>query len=166
MDILTNIELQLTEVLKDIDNAVTTPAGYNYYNTVTVVNNTDDANATDFGLFPTVSVYQEPDEINKDELANAYFNKTSYVIEGNVALDNESDNPRFDINQKMNELLADIKTVLGTNPTLNCACDMTTITRSNRTYNNSGELFRVGQVRVYVTVQYKQLRTNADMRKY
>jgi len=164
MDLITNIETQMVECLKRIDVAVPAPSGYVYYNTVTIVNKTDEACALDFGEYPTIAVYMDTDENNEDAFANAFMNTIRFKIEGNVAITDESDNPRFDIRVKMNELLSDIKAIFGNYPTINCSCDNSHLTNSTRIYNVKNDEFRVGQLEVWVEVQYSQLRADPNYR--
>ena len=165
MDMLSFIELNLKETLKRIDMSTPAPSGYPYYNTVTIVNYTDEASGIDYGKYPMLNVYLEPGEDTKRFTANSYINQDRFKIEGKVALLDESDNPRFDINVKMNELLSDIKAVLGNHPTLNCSCDDCFIINSSREYNgNKADVFRVGQLNVWVTVKYSQLQNNPNKR--
>jgi len=164
MDMLSNIEYQMAEVLKKIQIGQQAPSGYPYYNTVSIVNETDEASAIEYGKYPMVSIYLEPSENNNTEYTNAYLNVVQFKLDCKVALIDEVPNPRFAINEKMNTLLSDIKAVFGNYKTLNCSCDMSTILRSNRKYNIKNDLFRVGQLEVYIEVKYTQQLNNPNKR--
>lgn len=164
MDLLTNIEKQLALIMKDIKKTTTLPSGYIYYNTVDITNIEDECVVADRGSFPTVSVYQEPNENILSGTQHAYENEVFFKLVGSVSNDNPVDTPRFAINKKMNELLADIKAVLSNNNDLNCSCELVEILNSNRKYNNDGDEFRAGDLIVNLRVSYTQSRLNPNTR--
>jgi hypothetical protein len=165
MDLLTEIEVELANVLKLIQSTTTTPGGYTYYNDVTNTNLEDECIMIDRGDFPSIAIYQDPDEVVLSGEQAAYKNELKFKLVGSVSLDDiESDTPKFDINKKMNELLSDIKQVLSDNYNLNCTCDMVEITRSTRVYNIQADVFRAGDLIVYITVTYMQSRANVNNR--
>ena len=162
MDMLTNIEEQLKNVLLLIDSSTTNTNGYQFYNTVTQVNIDDEAVAIDRGYYPTINVYLDSDDTVEYSDQYAYRNKAIYKLVGNVALLDEVEFPRFAIRQKMNELYSDIKAILRQYSTLNCSCDIVTIQRMYRTYNQSSDVFRAGQVNIIIAVEYYQSALNPN----
>jgi len=164
LDLLTKIEEQLALIMKDIKTTTTLPSGYIYYNDVTITNIEDECVATSAGNFPTVSVYQKPNENILSGTQHAYENEVFFELVGSVSLDDPVDTPRFAINKKMNELLSDIKAVLSNNNSLNCSCELVEVLNSTRKYNNDGDEFRAGDLIVNLRVSYTQSRLNPNTR--
>jgi len=163
MDMLTNIELELKNALLTIGG--TSIFGYDYYNNVTIVNVEDEAVAVEFGQYPTIAVYLSEREPIISQNSGAYNNRPQFKLVCDVALEQTEDieNPRFQINQKMNEMLSDIKAVIHINNTLNCACNEIMIVDSFRTYNTDGDMYRVGQLNVMLSVDYAQSKLNPNL---
>jgi len=162
MDRLTSIELALKDVLLTIDSSVTNTQGYTYYNTVTVVNIDDECIADEYGSYPTIAIYLSPDEQIESGLQGAYRNTAYFNLKCTVVNDPDVSNPRFQINQKMNEVLSDLKERLSSNYHLNETVDLVTIMSSRRQYLNGGDEFRAGDLIVSLKVQYTQMRLNPD----
>jgi hypothetical protein len=161
IDRLTDIELQMKNVLLEIQSTTTTPNGYTYFNDVTVVNMEDESLMLAYGDYPSINIYLDPEETVLSGEQNAYRSIAKYRLVGRVAVDDLTPQPRFAINEKMNTLLSDIKAVLSENFTLNCTCDRADIKRSLRIYNDdTGHNLRVGQLVVGVEVLYSQSRLN------
>lgn len=162
IDPLTNIELEMKNVLLDIVVANPLPSGYVYYNDVTVVNVDDECVATERGDYPTISIYLNPDEKILSGEQHAYFNEVYFNLVCSVSLNDPVDTPRFEINKKMNEMLADIKGAFSANHTLNCACATTELLRSRRVYNTNGDEFRAGDIIIDLKVKYMQSRLDPN----
>jgi len=160
MDRITDIELQLKNVLLNIDEETPLP-NYTFYNTVTVVNIDDEALALDRGDYPTIAIYLDPNETVLSGEQRAFRNKLSFKIVGSVSNDEPIDMPRFEINQKMNELYSDIKAVLSDNYQLNNSCDRVDIKSSTRKYLNDG--LRAGDIEIIIDVYYSQSRLNPNI---
>lgn len=162
MDLLTSIEIELSNVFKQINEATPLPSGYEFYNTVDIVNIEDEAVAVEYGQYPLVEIYQDPDETQGSNYGRAYRNNVYFKIVCKVALEDEVENPQFRINQKQNEILSDIKAIISYNLSLNCKAQMVTILRSVRTKNIQGDVFRTGNLVVYLKVEYAQEQTNPN----
>ena len=162
MDLITNIELEMKNSFLQILSTTTTGGGYTYYNDVTVVNVDDECVATERGDYPTISIYLEPDEkvLSGEQLA--FMNEIYFKLVCSVSLNDPVDTPRFEINQKMNELLSDIKANISDNYNLNCSCDLVEIIRSRRVYNDNGDEFRAGDLIIDLKVKYVQSRLNPN----
>lgn len=163
MDLLTEIEIELSNVMKQINKSTTLNSGYTFYNTVDIVNIEDEAVAVEYSQYPIVEIYLEPEENYGSNYGRAYRNSAYFKIVGKVALDQEVDNPKFEINRKMNELLSDIKAIITYNLSLNCKAQMVTLLRATRTKNIQHDVFRVGQLNVYLKVEYAQEQTNPNI---
>jgi uncharacterized protein YicC (UPF0701 family) len=85
-----------------------------------------------------------------------------FKLECGVTVDGEEDAPKFAINQKMNELLSDIKACISANYHLNDTADLTTILRSKREYTTAGDSYRAGNLIVYLKVHYSQSRLDPN----
>ena len=163
MDLLTNIELEMKNAMLDIQTSATSQ-GYTYYNDVTTVNLEDECIAVERGNYPTVSIYMEPEERQLGGYQRVYSNEAYFRLVCSVTLDTETDTPRFAINTKMNELLADIKKTISANYNLNCSCDLVELLNSRRVYNTNADEFRAGDLIVHLKVKYVQSRNNPDLK--
>lgn len=165
-DRLTEIEEALKSVMESI-NGSTLPSGYQYYNTVGVVNIDDDALASDIADFPTVAIYMGEDgETGLEGEQHAYRNEVAMRLV--VGVENaplsivDTQLPRFEINKKMNTMLSDIKAALSNNYQLNGTCDLVTYVSSERDYTENGNALRAGDLIVDVNIIYTQSRLNPN----
>lgn len=162
MDRLTTIETALRDVLLTIDKTVTTANGYTYYNTVDVVNIDDEAMADEFGSYPMLTIYLNPDERINSGNQGAFMNTAYMDIKCKVINDANVTNPRFQINQKLNTILSDVKEKLSAEYHLNGTVDLVTILSSRRQYLNMGEEYRAGDLFISIKIDYTQRRLNPD----
>jgi len=162
VDRLTSIEQELANVVKDINKAVPSPSGYVYYNTVVNTNIDDEVIMVDRGGYPVINIIMDPDETVLSGHQSAYMNEVGFKLVCGVALDSEVEFPRNAINQKMNELLSDIKACISANYHLNETADLTSILRSTRTYKTGGDNYRAGDLIVSLKIQYSQSRLDPN----
>lgn len=162
MDRLTAIETALKDVLLTIDSNTTTANGYTYYNTVNVVNIDDEAIADEYGDYPIITIYLEPNEIINAGNQSAFQNTAYFNIKCKVINDAGVENPRFQINQKLNTILSDIKEKLSANYHLNDTCDLVTILNSRRAYLPHDDEYHAGDLYIAIQVQYTQMRLNPN----
>ena len=163
MDLVTTFETELATALLSISGQAI-PSGYQYYNDVQAVNIIDEASSSDNNNYPMINIKMvNPDELIEQDSNSAYINTARYRLEGLVALENmEHPKPRYDIREKMNTLLSDIKACLWDNHTLNCSCDMVTLLSSSRVFNPNNNNSRVGQLEVEISITYSQRRDQPD----
>lgn len=166
-DLITNIEEQIQAKLLTIDSTTPLPRGYTFFKDVTVVNIEDEAVAQSIGDYPTVSVYLEPEETTKDGNFQSYNNTLHFKLVCSVALKADSSGagvPRFLINKEMNQILSDIKALFADDPSINCSCGNSWVKRSVRVYTTNGNAFRVGDINIFLDVQYFQLKDDPTVR--
>lgn len=161
MDRLSQIELELKNVLLGIDSSVTTGNGYTYFNTVTIVNMEDEGLILAYGDYPAINIYQDPEVTVLSGDQKAYMSMAKYKLVCKVTVDDLTPQPRFAINEKMNTLLSDIMAVISGNYNLNGVCNRVDIKRSLRLYNDESQNnLRVGQLIVGLEILYGQSRLN------
>jgi len=162
MDRITHIETELQKALLTILSTTTLPGDYTYYNDVTVVNVDDEVIADERGDYPTVCIYLDPDEKIISGEQRAFRSKLTFKLVCSVANDDIVDSPRFEINQKMNEMLSDLKALFSHNYHINETVDITNMKTSRREYNTNGDSIRAGDLIVTIECIYTQSRINPN----
>lgn len=162
-DRITIIEQALADMMLLIQKQSITPAGYQFFNSVNIVNVDDEAVATSYGEYPLVSIYLEEGEDILSGQANAYENQLNFMFRCSVDNDSPIGIPRFEINKKMNTILSDIKAVVSLDPTVGGVCDLITLVSSYRVYATDGNAMRAGDIEINATVIYSQSRSRPDL---
>lgn len=162
MDRITTIETELKNILLEIQTS-SPLSEYTFYNDVNIINIDDECVVMDRGDYPSISIYLNPNEQVISSSQRAYRNKLSFELVCSVSLNDVDDTPRFAINQKMSELVSDIKAILFEKYNLNCVCDLVEVGNHRRVYNTRGDIFRAGDVIIPITVTYSQSRINPNL---
>ena len=169
MDRLTTIETALADLIKTIQVPVTPTSGaYNYYTSTGQVNIEDEvlalAQNTNNKMVNYTIYLNEPEQNLEWSIGqNAYTNQIVFRIEARVHLVGTEGNPKFQINQKMNEVVSDFKYLLYKNHTLGGKCNFIRYDRSERMYNDSNNRIMTADVILYVVVNYSQSGSNPDL---
>lgn len=168
-DRITTIETKISDLIKTIVKPTTPVSGvYNYYTTCGTCNIEDEVlslavNATD--KLVNYVIYLEEPEINNEWSIgqSAYTNTLNFRINARVHNVGSESNPKFDINQKMNEVISDFKYLFGANHTLVGTCNYARYLRSTRNVDASNNRILAGNIDIYVTVNYSQSLGNPNL---
>ena len=169
MDRITTIETKLSDLIYTIQAPTVATSGiYNYYTTTGQVNiedevlalakNTDDKRVN-YEIYINEPEYNQEWSIGQ----NAYTNQIVFRVVGRVHLLGSEGNPKFQINQKMNEVVSDFKKLLYDNHTLGGKCNYARYVRSERVYNETNNRIMTAEIVMYISVNYSQSGTNPDI---
>jgi hypothetical protein len=87
---------------------------------------------------------------------SAYTNTLMFRVCGRVHLLGSEGNPKFQINQKMNEVVSDFKYLLGNDHTLGGTCNWIRYVTSERRYNETNNRIFTAEVDIILSVNYSQ----------
>lgn len=168
MDLLTTIELNIKSTLEGIVAPTSATSGYDYYTTTGTVNIEDESLSlsinTDNRMVNYVVTLDGNENNNTWSLGNsAYTNTVLFKVCARVHQDDTQGNPKFSINQKMNECLSDLKYAFGKNFTLNGKCEWIRYSRSNRVIHPSNNRIQTGDLECYFEVTYSQSMNNPNI---
>ena len=164
MDRLSQIEADLATQLITIDKTLQ-PEGYTYYNDVTICQQEDESIADVEDAYPVINIYLDPEETVLSGVSRAFQNTVRFRLECRVENDVDTDNPKFTILRKMNEIVSDLKYNLSKDQaTLGRTVDNIKIVRITRDFAiASNDNFRTGNCNVVIDVNYSQSRMNPDI---
>lgn len=169
MDRLTTIESALSTYIQTIQAPTSATSGvYNYYTTTGQVNIEDEVLALDKNTnnkMVNYTIYLDEPEQNLEWSIgqNAYTNQITFKVVAKVHLLGSEGNPKFQINQKMNEVLSDMKYMLYKNHTLGGKCNYVRYSRGERVYNETNNRILTAELTMYITVNYSQSGSNPDL---
>jgi len=158
MDRITQIENELTNVLKTIDGSA--QATYQYLTSVKSVDVEDEVLDIAMGGYPAILVDMNPNEVIGKGESKAYRNTIFFTLTCRVSNTDIRVSPKQSIKIEMNKLNQDIKYVLSDNYHLNDSVDMVTIVTTLRQFNKSNDILRTGDLIVNIKVDYTQSRLN------
>lgn len=169
MDRITTIETTLSTLISTIQVPTSATSGvYNYYTTTGQVNIEDEvlalAKNTDNKMVNYEIYINEPEQNLEWSIGqNAYTNQVVFRVVGRVHLLGSEGNPKFQINQKMNEVVSDFKYMLYKNHTLSGTCNYARYARSERVYNETNNRIMTADITLYIVVNYSQSGNNPDL---
>jgi len=117
-------------------------------------------------VFPSALIYYEPEE-SLDEpdgaWGQAYFNQVIFRVEVVAKLEEEYENPVFEINKELNKALDDLKKLFGKNWSLDGATDTIMYGGSERKEEALGDIFIPKRLITRWLCRYEQDRTSPDI---
>ena len=167
MDIVSNIELNLKQLLEGIDGTEQS-TGYTFHSTTGTVNIEDEILSR--------SMSGDPNDINHEIWQNdtetglrfaigqnALTNRIPFLIISRCKNIATVDNPMFAIKSKMNQVLSDIKHSIYMNNTLNGSCSHVTYVSSMKSINDDNNRIYTGELETVISVEYSQSGQNPDL---
>lgn len=154
-DLLTTIEYEMVKKIEGMTEGL-----YHF--------NWDSCNQLDVAKmeFPNAQIYLENENcLDSASGSNnqAYFQEVTFRIEVLARLEEECDNPRFDINVELNKALSDLKRVFGSDYSVNGSVDTIMYTGSNREYIRNNDIFIPAKLITRWNVRYEQDRSDPDV---
>jgi len=173
MDRITSIETELQTLISTIAVPIITsasppPVGYQYYTSTGTVQIEDEvlslATNVDSKMVNYV-IYLDQPEVNEEWSIGqcAYTNTLMFRVVGRVHLLGSEGNPKFQINQKMNEVVSDFKYLFGSKHTLNGKCNYVRYMTSERRYNENNNRIFTAEIDIILMVNYSQSLNNPDL---
>lgn len=151
--LLSKIETALEVIIQEMSIAT----GYNYNWGPYSTNEPDLAK----GTLPRANIYLENDESTDSENGPAndmYGHKSTYRIDLYVDMNYESDNPRFEINDRLNKAFDDLLMLFGNNYNISGTADTIQYKYSKREYLKQNDIMLPSKLMTYWVVEWESSR--------
>ncbi len=170
MDRITSIETKIKDLLLTIQIPTSaSPVDYNNYTSTGTVNIEDevlslDQNTNNKMVNYVIYLSDNGEQGLETSLGqNAFTNLIEFRIVGKVHNQGDEGNPRFTINQRMNEVVSDFKKLFGEHFDLDGLCLWCKYGRSTREYSDDGNRIMSAWITMYLSVMYSQSIKNPDL---
>lgn len=163
---ITDIEEKLKELLESIDGTIQ-PIGYTYHTKTGTVNIEDEvlslANNTDNKMVNYCIYASDETGLDWSIGQNSYMSELVILISARVHNVGDEGNPKFAINERMNEVLSDFKHLLYKNNTIGRMVEIAKYTGSRRVYSATNNRITTGDIEIFINLQYSQQGENPDI---
>ena len=172
MDRLTTIEESLIDLLETIEAGEELASGYIYYTTTGQADLADMALSESLNnensLSGVVNHLVVPSEDGEETAEwdigqNVYTNVGKYEIRSQVYCDPDDENPRRALKTAGNEVLSDIRALLGYNHTLGGEVNWCRILSNRFEYSENGDRIGGGTQITEIEIEYSQQLLNPDI---
>ena len=167
MDRLTTIENALYALLQSIDGTFQSN-GYTFYTVTGQVDIDDDVRATSKNAIVTDINHElresEDGETNEEwgDGQNIITNTMRYEIHSQIKLRGNEEKRRSEARAKCNEVLADIKYILGNNYQLGGLCNWVKYNDHRKEHTTEGDIINSAKLITEIEVNYSQALKNPD----
>ncbi len=174
MNMIDDIELQITNLLQSINLEIVPGYTYTYKTytgtvniydeTLSIAENKDDVDLPDQEFVVNYEIEPYDDEVETDftEGAFALTNENLYRIRCKVHNRGDEESPKNAARKKMNNVLSDLKFLFGNNFALNKKCNWFLYARSKKNYTVDNDLINTGYIDVFYKLNYSQSVLNPD----